>query len=341
MFITVLDRDFKAKLIIDSAESILWTDRYIGHGDFEIYDRINPTLIELIDDDYYVTCSESNSTMIIENILMETDEEKGDHVKITGRSLESILDRRIILTNYRVINESVEKVIKDMINGSFISPQDSNRKVENFKYEDTNDPSITSTICADMTFERGQSVYDAVKSVCEAYDIGFKIELVDGNFIFKIYKGADRSYDQYDNPPVTFSPGFDNLISTNFLKTRESLKTVAIIDGDSNRVHISNPNNCTGFNRREIYSENTDASSDSELKRIAEDLLKKNSIVESIDGKVDFRGSYLYGVDFYIGDIVQLENEYGIKSKSRISEVVRSYNSSGNDVVPTFTSINK
>ena len=50
------------------------------------------------------------------------------------------------------------------------------------------------------------------------------------------------------------------------------------------------------------------------------------------------RDRYIYGEDFNIGDIVQVENEFGITGTVYISEIVFSQDVNGITITPTFTS---
>ena len=54
------------------------------------------------------------------------------------------------------------------------------------------------------------------------------------------------------------------------------------------------------------------------------------------EGEVETNKPFEYGVDFYIGDVVQLQNEYGIEGPAYIAELVFSVNESGRAVYPTF-----
>lgn len=64
-------------------------------------------------------------------------------------------------------------------------------------------------------------------------NVGFRIKLSDDNkFVFKLYAGADRSYDQFTNPYVIFSPKFENVINTNYLESKKTLKTVTLVAGE-------------------------------------------------------------------------------------------------------------
>ena len=57
---------------------------------------------------------------------------------------------------------------------------------------------------------------------------------------------------------------------------------------------------------------------------------------EMFSGKVDYQTPYTYGVDYELGDIVQVENEYGISATARITEVIESENETGYNIIPTF-----
>ena len=46
---------------------------------------------------------------------------------------------------------------------------------------------------------------------------------------------------------------------------------------------------------------------------------------------------FSYGKDFFLGDVVQIADDEGVESKSRVEEIVRSHNKEGYDVYPTFT----
>lgn len=76
--------------IIDSYKSFIWNDRYEDLGDFELYipaDEIQ--LLANIHQDYYIQCSESDRTMIVEQVHYMDDADDGKFVAISGRSLES------------------------------------------------------------------------------------------------------------------------------------------------------------------------------------------------------------------------------------------------------------
>ena len=99
MELFVLNADFESIAVIDTYESMIWTDRYNAYGDFEIYFAMDENLLEYIKEDYYLWLKDSEHSMIIEDIKIDADTEEGNRLIVTGRSLESILERRIIWGN--------------------------------------------------------------------------------------------------------------------------------------------------------------------------------------------------------------------------------------------------
>ena len=43
--------------------------------------------------------------------------------------------------------------------------------------------------------------------------------------------------------------------------------------------------------------------------------------------------------DFFLGDMVQIVNEYGIEGKARVTEFIRSQSKEGLDSYPTFVTV--
>ena len=81
--------------------------------------------------------------MIIEDIKINADTEEGNHLIVTGRSLESILERRIIW-GQRIFNGNLQNGIQTMLNECIISPSIADRKISNFVFVPSADPKITS-----------------------------------------------------------------------------------------------------------------------------------------------------------------------------------------------------
>jgi len=353
--LVVLDSSLKMLSVLDTFESLIWTERYSAYGDFEVYTSINDSVLNTLKDDYYLWLKESNQTMIIEDRKIESDAENGNHFTVTGRSLESILERRIIWKQ-TILSGNFQNGIKKLLDENIINPSDNSRKVSELVFEASTDPLITGlTVEAQFT---GDNLYDAIKKLCDSKNIGFRIKLSNDNkFVFKLYSGADRSYDQFANPYIVFSPKFDNIISTNYLESKKTLKTVTLVAGEGEGVDRKTTTvACSsgagkGLSRRELYTDARDVSStvddrtltdteyNAQLSQRGLENLAENILTKSFEGKVETTRMYKYGEDFSLGDIVQIVNEYGIEGKARVTEFIRSQSKEGLDSYPTFITV--
>lgn len=354
----ILDQNFVQTDVLDTYESSIWTDRYNKYGDVEIYTLANRSIFQKLKQDYYLIREDSEHAMVIEDVQIETNVETGNTVTIRGRSLESILDRRIVW--YQIILDgNFQNQLKKLLNDNIIAPKDEKRKIANFVFRESTDPRITELeVHSQFT---GDNIYDVVHELCLAVNIGFKIMLeeIEGqmSFVFQLYAGEDRSYDQNKLPAVAFSPNFDNIINSNYLSSKKPLKNVALVlgegEGNKRKRQVSIPEDMSeetsGLIRRELYVDARDVSSDTEsgtisaakyntlLKQRGIEKLAENLVTETFDGQVETTLMYRYQEHFFMGDVCQLENEYGMEEKVRITEFIFSESkSSGIENYPTF-----
>ena len=145
MELWVLDSKLQAIHLMDTFESLIWTDRYYECGDFEIHSSVTDILRKVLVSDNYLWSKNSEHTMIVEDIQIESDVEDGGRLTVTGRSLESILDRRIVF-NKTVLSGNLQDGIKRLLNENVISPTDSSRKIENFIFEASDDEYVKAPL---------------------------------------------------------------------------------------------------------------------------------------------------------------------------------------------------
>ena len=88
--------------MLDKFESFIWTDRFRGYGDFEIYMPVETAALGFLKQDHYLQIQSSDRMMIIEELQTDTNAEEGNHLTVTGRSLESILEQVNIKVEFRV-----------------------------------------------------------------------------------------------------------------------------------------------------------------------------------------------------------------------------------------------
>lgn len=82
--------------ICEDYKSIIWTERFHGFGDFKL--TVPGTLenLQIYQLDYYLYTKGTNKLMIIEQVELNTEYSKQSMLTVSGRSLESILDRRVM-----------------------------------------------------------------------------------------------------------------------------------------------------------------------------------------------------------------------------------------------------
>lgn len=355
MDLMVLNNKFDTLDVFDEYESLIWTDRYNKAGEFEIYTIATYDILRKLKQDRFLYNPESEHLMIIENLEMSTDAEKGNKIKVTGRSAESILDRRIIWDQTN-LNGYLQGQIKKLLDENVINPKDPKRKMPNVIFIESTDPAITS-----LKIEKqytGDNLYDVIVEICEMFEIGFKIVLTERNKLaFSLYAGTDRSYDQFEHPHIVFSPNFENLINTNFYQSNVEFKTLVLVAGEDTgnirRTTIAGNDAYEGFSRRETYVDARDIQSetyndegeeekipDEEYEKLLQERgnekLAESKNIHTFDGQVETAINYTYGMDYFIGDICQLENEFMMQAKARITELIFSISTSNKSIYPTF-----
>ena len=357
MQLILLDNNLKAIKMIDDYISAIWTERYNECGDFELRLLESEDIYDTFKDDYYIYNADSEYLMVIENIDVTTDIEEGTDIVISGRSIESFIDRRIVWTQTVFQNITVHRAVKALLDMNAINPSDSSRVIPRLTFEDN--PVLaesTDKIYAQFT---GDNLYDAVKSLCDVKDYGFKAILNDQDqFVFSLYEGVDRTRDQNTVPFVEFSPEFDNIVNSRYLESKKTLKTVTLVAGEGEGAArkvttVSLSSGTSGLDRRELFTDARDISSNVDggtlsdadylalLVQRGKEKLAENVATKIFDCETIKDGNFIYGRDYGLGDIVQYRNDAGIEVHARVTEFIRSHDASGEDAYPTFVVIDE
>lgn len=346
MNIYVLNKSLERIGIIDTFSSIIWTNRYYSYGDFELYVPANNNMIMLLQEGFYlVREGKESNAMIIEAIQISTDVEQGNYLTVKGRCLKSILYRRIIW-NITNIAGLLESGIARLLNENIISPNDSARKIDNFENRNTLQTNIQF-----KSQYTGDNLGESVEALCQNYGIGWDVSLdIDKKkFYFELYKGEDRSYDQKTNPWIIFSNEYENLLTTDYTYDTSAYSNVCKVAGEGEGIQRKyvTVGNANGLYRYESYVDARDLSTnDGEISDIdyyeqlierGNESLAEKSIVENFEGEVEANYTYKYGKDYFLGDIVEVINEYDIAASTRIVEVIESEDETGTYTIPTFS----
>lgn len=336
--------------VIDAYRSIIWTRRYYEPGDFELWIDATADNLDLSqngrflyrDGDY----SEGvlKSVMIIETKQMHTSVEEGNTILLSGRDLKALLHQRIIWKQ-SIFSGTVEENVRKAITDNIISPSIADRAISNFTLGDA--LGGTATVKAQAC---GENLGEWVSEQLMAYELGHDVTVSNGNFVFVLYKGADRSFAQSENPYVIFSPDYENLLSTEYIVSMAEYKNVALVagEGEGTAKKTAVAGSGVGLDRYETYVSANGLSTDAEGGTISQadynaqlisagmDDLVTHSAEKTFTGEVQPDVNFVYGVDYFLGDKVEIYNEFGIQASARIIEIIDSEDETGRTVIPTF-----
>lgn len=356
MEITLLDDNFEELYVLDVFKSLIWTDRYWRCGDFEIVVSPVPEILTELLNTSYLRLPESPHHMILEDSNIHSEVEDGNELILTGRSLESILDRRVVW-NGIAMSGNLQTEIERLLDDNAISPTDGLRTFADLEFKTSPYPAIT-TLTVDTQFS-GETLYKVLTQLCQSEGIGFRIfrDLTTDKFEFLLYAGLDRSYGQSTNNTVAFTTTLDNLINSDYIESSRPLKTVCLVAGSAgvgnikttSTVFAPGSSTLSDLARRELYfeasvSRNTPDGELSEadyllqLEGRAKEELAKYIYLKSFDGEID-PTMYNYGDEFNMGDILQIADDYGHESQSRVTEMIYSQDESAISIYPTFENV--
>ena len=351
MDLYVLDSNYTPIAVIDAYKSLIWTKRYYTCGDFELYVPADRNLLQYLQPDNFITREDDDSVMVIEKLEIKTDAENGDFFIVSGRSLESILLRRIFKRPVTISVSDPIQGIKALIDACTADEGTGThvqhwRNITNLVVDDSF--SIEETLKAQFT---GDTLLDAISSIAMRFGFGFKMTISNSQFVLSFYQGEEID--------VVFSPEFDNLINSNYVYDKTNFANYVYVagEGEGNQrrghgelrydlptdEHYYDP---LGIALREVYVDARDLSSNNgEIDGIeygnllgerANEKFSDCSITKTFEAEIEPRASFKYKEDYNLGDIVEVTTEYGVTAHPRITEIIESWDETGYTVVPTF-----
>ena len=368
LLLNVFDTEFNQVAVIDDYTSLIWTEKYQETGDFELELRYDEKWKDILKQDYYCRIDPSERTMIIEKVQIERDDDGLSVMTVSGRSIECILERRIVVKKQtfgttttdgeetkKTVN--IQDSIKKLFEAEIISPENANRKISNFKFIASED-SYIKNLKFNQDYD-GDSLLDVVEDLCSDKRMGYKILMDDdNNFNFQFYKGTDHSMEQTRNEVVVFSENYDNLISSEYYSDKsEFFNTMYVTssssgDSGSSKTEVNlDEFPAQGLGRRETTcsesdlqskyktSDNNNLSSDAKKSKGRFKLKKDYKIKEVMEGDISYESIFVYPDDYQVGDKVQFIDIYGNNRPMTVTEMVIGRDDSGYTMIPTFEDV--
>lgn len=362
--------------VIDTYESLIWTERYSAESELTLTIPDSPKVRDLIPEGTFLSIPVSREVMIV-----ETRSSENGLLTIKGISLAGFLKERILrhtFTNYLtywtltgapgviagdIVKHMCMTGVGNRMANNLVVVNGANEVIPNLKLG----PLATGT-SVEIAVEFG-NVYDAVKKICDTYELGFSLypsNVTESTYdlIFTTYAGRDLTSDQTVHDVVRFSPALDSLSGTNELRSISGYKNVAHawapnVQADTYIVGTAfapGGSASRGFQRRTLLV-NADDINDADVNDVdnptgaaqlqailvqrAKDALANNNYVRMIDGAFVPQKAYEYNKNFALGDVIELRNEYGAASKARITEFIHAQGSGGYAGYPTLSVISE
>lgn len=357
MEVYILDDLLRRTVVIDRFESCIWTDKWRDIGDFELVVHSTSEMRRLLTVGTRLAMNNSDRFMIIEDYDDKKDTEGRKLLTVKGRSGESMLDQRVATTGMAGLTTDTDwqidgtpgdiarKIFTDICVLGILSESD---KIPFYAPGTTYapntipEPSMFFTAAVKLS-----SVYEAIKNLCDVYDLGFRLvrNFDNSQLFFHIYTGNDHTSQQTLLPTVIFSPELDNLTNPNEVKSITNLKNVAYVfaKNGSEIVYAEGTSATTaGFDRRVIYvdarSEDTEAGPEltSILQNKGYEALAKNRGVAAFDGEVNQHTKYKPRIDYDLGDLVEMRNDDGATNHMRVTEIIFVSDNEGERAYPTL-----
>lgn len=365
MELYTLDRAFKKQDLIEEFKSIIWAERYYGDSNVEIIVPLHSKSIEKLPLGKFVSLLGSNEIMILESVDIDAE------VKFTGISLLSWLNNRFVRSSES--HEDKTWTLENMKAGEVLWTMVQAMCTAGSPYLDgTISTGIPVQYAKQLVIpELGLHdydssgdflkvaipfgpLYDAMKEIAIASQVGMQIiQETDPEAThilgFRSYRGLNRTYTQSENSIVRFSPFLDSLANVKEFQSLAALKTLIFAFASEAADNLGGPGiaflegeDISGFDLRalEIFVDGISVDvPDSEIITIlserARTALGANPYIQGVDGEIISTNMFKYGVDYNLGDLVELQGNSEAVVIARVTEYIRAQDSTGEREYPT------
>lgn len=333
--IRVLSPHFDFLGEIDNYESLLFIRRFFKVGEFEFRININNNTEFLQEDNIILLGNDSKKAGVIRHkeIVLDENGEGAEILLIRGYTLKGVISRRRIVPQigqgYDRQIGTTEYIMKQFVNNNFVNPTEAGRKM----YQ----------LAIAYNLNRGKQdrwrgsfevVSDKLEEIGEYSNMGWDVCLDTTNkkWVFDVVVGRDLTVNQNTLPPVIFSVDFDNIKGQSYIDSAINYANVAYAGGqgeEENRL-IQQIGDAIGFERIETFLDCSSAEDITELIEEGNRGLEEFKKISTFESQVLDYGSFVYGKDWDLGDIVSVQNKkWNLTMDTRIVEVKEIYEQNG------------
>lgn len=269
---------------------------------------------------------------VIDGIVLETTDNDGDQMELTGSFLAGYASRRIVWGK-DTITGTPEYVMKQLVTGHMGSGAASARQFSGLTVQASQGFAGTSLNYQQEDVELEKQLNE----LSENSGLGYDIVLNGAGMTFRVLQGIDRSAIQSVNPRAIFSIERKNIIKAEFEQDTQKLTNVAKVKTDLYEEVVGT---ATGAQRREVFlkpsdvTKNESGGTNTEAQQRAlmrqQGTQKLTPQVLSMTFRADPYGNLVYKTHYDLGDIITAQvKRWGVTMHARITEISEVYTSDG------------
>ena len=325
---------------VDNYLSFSYLRKFHTYGEFQLVtNKEVQNADKLIINNLIMLGADRYKTGIIRHKEIKTGEQGEEILTVRGYTLGVIVGQRITIPPdglaYDIQESSGEAVMKHYVrrNGLDIP------RMEFSNFAIAPNQNRGETIKWQSRFK---NLAEELEQISRLTNLGWQIYLDFDlkRWIFDIYNGRDFSAGQNINPPVIFSPEFDNVKSQEYVDSLIGYGNYVIVAGQgegADREIVMLGDDATGLDRHVIFVDARDVENAEDLSVRGGVKLGEHQKNISLQSEVLPHGPFQYQKDWDLGDIVTVQNkDWNITMDTRITEVEEIYEAGGFKLNVTF-----
>ena len=363
--VTLDDTSYLPAKVVENYDSLIWAERFNTVSDFQITTGAIEEFMELLPEGTWLSLRESTEPMVVETHQIDRKKNSPAVLTIKGRGMESLLDRRQALPSLTpgvadwavtakipsdVAYFIMEKICVEGLLDSddifepgivqFPTPSDyltGTGPNRNFTVPKGN--LLTQVLTLLQTEAKADPSTTPATPAVVQHGIRGRRPATAGAMAMELYTGTDRSAD------VRFDANRRLLNDGTYLFSKVGSATDAYVLGSTLTYNMSKSTTpASGINRRVILVDATGSNITSgdvlqtqglaSLAEAHETAIFDGSINEDIN-------PYTFGVDYNLGDIVNLIGDYGLNKLARVTEFIRAKDATGTKRYPTLVTLDQ
>ena len=338
-YIEIIDKYSLKKISLVEPQECWFELSYYDVGEFEIYCRASQANLNILQKGRYVKIPNKRFVWVITSIKKTYTAGGVRMILAKGKEAKWLLKKRI-LRNPVELQGTITNAIYNLVNNNLGTGAIPRRQISGFSVSN-------SELLIDITDTQAPrgNLLEIVNKLLKSYNCGSQVIYDNGGLKYEIINGSVKTNS------IKFSQSLDNLLSSEYESDDEEVATSALVVSTVDEADYLQEydEGKTGVDLCEILVNSNlstkyeDASGVEHETTPTSDLYKgwqieegKNEItnhktIEKATGEIDlFNSNYKFDTDFYLGDLVKIQDEYfNFSINSRILKYTIKQDASG------------